>query len=425
MRRSKVIIAALALAMTVAGCSSGGGSDSAGQSSAYRDTSNPSLPPIKVGAIAPVGSANSSVPDVRAGLAAGVLGVNARGGLNGHSVEMEFCNDQSDPNQGATCARRMVNDKVVAVLGMAGASSVQDQVQPILAAAGIPIIGSDAASTLMWTGKNLYMIPPPAPFLYQALIAYAVKQNLLPMAVVAADNPQGKQFATFLESTLKQLSGQGFATTVAVADNMADYAPVAGAVTAAHAKSVLNIIGQQQQLLVARAVYQQGSKAVMLDYASMSTTQMKSAGPAAGLIVTAGTMPPLNDPTLKQFRDDMAAQEATGDADAAISKASAVAPYGWLALQAVVNVTKGIDTITPETVSRALDTARDVDLSGIVPPWTPSAPGPEGFPRVSNSAVWLAAFKNGDFYGLADKSFSQETLFSGTFQAALPPGAGQ
>src|SRR5262245_41176353 len=99
MRRLGVLIAAVALAMGVAACSSSGSSTSgsgntagaSGQVSAYKDHSNPNLPPIKVGMIAPIGTANSNLPELRAGLAAGILGVNSRGGLNGHRVVMVFC----------------------------------------------------------------------------------------------------------------------------------------------------------------------------------------------------------------------------------------------------------------------------------------------------------------------------------------------
>jgi ABC-type branched-subunit amino acid transport system substrate-binding protein len=431
MRKSAVAIAAVALAMGIAACSSGSGSSASGSgsgtagSSAYKDTANPNLPPIKVGMIAPIGTANSNLPDLRAGLVAGVLGVNARGGLNGHRVVMVFCNDQSDPNVGATCARQMVSDKVVAVLGGAGSSYSQAQVEPILAAAGIPVIGSEASAPSLFSAKNVYWIEPASPFIYQALIAYAVKEKLLPMAVAAADNPAGQEYAGFLGTTLKTLSGQSFVKTVLVADNTVDYSPIAGALAATNAKSVLNVIGSAQELGLAQAMYQQGSHAVQLDYGTLTSTELSSSGPAAGLIVTGAGLPAFNDPTMKEFREDMAAEKATGDSAASLNSASTVAPYGWLALQALVQVTKGMTTITAQSVTQALNGAKDIDLSGIVPPWTPTKPGPAGYSRISNTAVWFAGFKDGDFYALADTALSQNSIMAGAAPVQLPPGASQ
>jgi ABC-type branched-subunit amino acid transport system substrate-binding protein len=372
-----------------------------------------------------IDTANTSLPDLRAGLAAGILGLNARGGLDGHRVEMVFCNDQANPNVGATCARQMVSDKVVAVLGGAGSSYSQAQVEPILAAAGIPVLGSDGSDPSLWNGKNVFWLEPASPFIYQALIAYAVKQKLLPMAVAAADNPAGQEFASFLNTTLKTLSGQSFVKTVLVADNTVDYSPIAGALAATNAKSVLNIIGAAQELGLAEAMYTQGSHDVELDFGTLTTTEMTAAGPSAGLIVTAGGLPSFNSPVMKQFTQDMAAEQATGDSAASLKTASSDAPYGWVALQALTDVTKGLTTFTAESVTQALDNAKSVNLGGIVPPWTPTKPGPAGYTRIANTAVWLTAFSNGGFSPLADTALTQDAIMASSTQLKLPPGVSQ
>ena len=43
--------------------------------------------------------------------------INAAGGVNGHPLVVDSCNDQGDPNLSATCARKMVSDHVVATFG--------------------------------------------------------------------------------------------------------------------------------------------------------------------------------------------------------------------------------------------------------------------------------------------------------------------
>lgn len=419
MRRGSLLVAAVAMALTAVGC----GSDGGGETGTAKDASNPDLPVVKVGMIAPIGTPNTDLKEGPAGLSAAIRALNARGGLNGHRVEMVFCNDKDDPNEGVRCARRMVEEKVAAVAGSAGGSVVQDKVIPVLQKAGIPVIGSDSSTPVGWNAPNMYMTAQPAPFNYDALIAYAVKNDLLPMAVAAADNPAGLQFADFLEATLKKLSGQGFARVVPVADNTADYAPIAGALTEGDAKSVLNIIGTQQQLGVGRALDGVGSEAVLLTAAPLSVEQLSDAGPNAGRIVMAGAYPPFDSPAMGKFRDDMAAEAAAGNKDASLQNASAYAAYGWVALQVLELVTEGMDTLTPQSISKALDEAKDVDLGGIFPPWTPGKPGPEGFGRVSNASTWFAGFDNGKTEALVDAAVGQKDLIAQSFEAQLPPVA--
>ena len=53
---------------------------------------------------------------------------------------------------------------------------------------------------------------------------------------------------------------------------------------------------------------------------------------------------------------------------------------------------QGFDSITKESVIQALKTAKDVDLMGLAPPWTPSTPGFSFFGSVSNHFVYISHF---------------------------------
>jgi hypothetical protein len=64
----------------------------------------------------------------------------------------------------------------------------------------------------------------------------------------------------------------------------------------------------------------------------------------------------------------------------------------WISTLAFVNVTKALDTFTPATVIEALKTAKDVDLLGLTPPWTPSTPGFSVFKSSSNHYVYVSRF---------------------------------
>ena len=65
--------------------------------------------------------------------------INAKGGINGHKVDVIGCDDQTDPNVAAKCAQQAVSEQVVAILGQF--SLVGPAIWPIINAAGIPEIG--------------------------------------------------------------------------------------------------------------------------------------------------------------------------------------------------------------------------------------------------------------------------------------------
>ena len=96
-----------------------------------------------------------------------------------------------------------------------------------------------------------------------------------------------------------------------------------------------------------------------------------------------------NFPGLKQFFADMKASGKKSLQPAAI-RPTAFNP--WMATLAFVKVTEGLDSFTNETVIEALESARDVDLEGLTPPWTPSTPGFSVFESSSNHYVYVSRF---------------------------------
>ena len=63
--------------------------------------------------------------------------------------------------------------------------------------------------------------------------------------------------------------------------------------------------------------------------------------------------------------------KASGKSDLSQAKLKTSDFGPWIATLAFVNVTKALDSFTPATVVGALKSAKDVDLLGLTPPWTP------------------------------------------------------
>lgn len=71
-------------------------------------------------------------------------------------------------------------------------------------------------------------------------------------------------------------------------------------------------------------------------------------------------------------------------------------------------------------MTKALDEATDIDLGGIIPPWTPSKPGPEGQSRLSNTSLTFVTVDNGDPVSLMDAAVPFQDIVKGTFNARVP-----
>ena len=94
-------------------------------------------------------------------------------------------------------------------------------------------------------------------------------------------------------------------------------------------------------------------------------------------------------PGLKQFFDDM---KASGKKNLQPANIKPAALQIWMSMLAFVKVTANLDSITKETVLQALKTEKDLDLNGLIPPWTPSAPGFSLFKTSSNHTAYLMKF---------------------------------
>jgi len=87
--------------------------------------------------------------DYQAGVKAAVDAINAKGGIDGHKIDYEFCSDGpapvGDPNSTANCAAKAVQEGVTALVGSLMVFS--DSAYPTLARADIPAISALGYST--------------------------------------------------------------------------------------------------------------------------------------------------------------------------------------------------------------------------------------------------------------------------------------
>jgi ABC-type branched-subunit amino acid transport system substrate-binding protein len=410
-RRATGLTVAGVLCATVAlaGCGSSSddttgtaGSAAATGASTSASTTSAATPkgtPVKLGVVYTSGSPVQNSANLKAADEAAVKALNARGGLAGHPVELVACDDKGDPNQTTACGRQLVKEKVA---GQVGGILINGAVlQPVLAAAKIPQIGITPYVPAEFNAPNVFLFNGGGYFASAFTAAYAGQQKLK-VSVVAAQTAAAQVFVDGMKAALAGAGGK-LINTVPVQANQADWAPIIAGASRNGADTVLDLVDTQQtkQLLAANEAAGAPIKHVMT-VSSFSKADAPDIGGEAALanVNTASPFPPFtsDSPMMERFRTELAAEEKSGDGDAALSKQDLGSFGAWLSVQALEQLAKdgSLDgDITAASVTSALNAAKDVDLGGVIPPWTPSAPGPKGFSRASNTSNYMIVFDNG------------------------------
>ena len=157
--------------------------------------------------------------------------INAGGGLLGRKVEVVTLDNRCNPTEGANTARRLIQDKVVAIVG-GHCSSATLAMMPIIKDAKIPMVtaisSSPRISELSGAGGNDFMfrINPDDAQMAQALTEYlGVKKPFRSVAILAEDSDFGRGGAGAF-APLAEKAGIKIISTDFTPQLMPDFTPV-------------------------------------------------------------------------------------------------------------------------------------------------------------------------------------------------------
>ena len=398
------------LAITVAACSSSGSSTSSPASTGASGSpagavSTATGSPINIGVIQPTNTAIYNAGDEVAAVRAAALAVNAAGGINGHKVVVDYCNNQDDPNATAACVRQMISDKVVelaAGIDILGPSMVQS-----LSAAGIPVVDEDALSLGEMTAPTAFPLTGGIPAAMAVATSVAAQRGYKKILLVAnSGNPFETTFEAAVSGTAKRY-GLAYAGVVDFpVAGISDFSPYAAKIVNSGADIVDVTLAINQEVPLIEAVRALGSKVQFITGSGAFTDAdiTRYASTVNGLYIV-NDVPPVNAatearfPMIKTFVAQVKAEAATGDSDANVSTMRSFALRVWDGLEAQFQIMKGMKgPITAATYLTALNSAQNVSLNGILPNWTPATHlsivglGPT---RYSEANYWLVQVGNG------------------------------
>ena len=265
----------------------------------------------------------------------------------------------------------------------------------VLESAGIPRIGLGPTDVSEFSSSVSY---PISAGIIAAYIGTAVgfkQDGNTKICLIRTDAPTGATFRGFLTPMFSAV-GVDITCDVAVATGATDYAPYIAEVQRENPDAVLISHSDSVATQLIGAMTQLNAKIPLGGNPGTFTlaTLRKYRDLMKGTVVSESFPYPAkvnvkNFPGLKKYFADM---KASGKKDLSAAKLKTTDFSPWIATLAFVNVTKDLDSFTPATVVDALKNAKDVDLLGLTPAWTPSTPGFSVFTSSSNHYVYVSRF---------------------------------
>ncbi|WP_437087042.1 ABC transporter substrate-binding protein [Streptomyces sp. enrichment culture] len=355
---------------------------------------------------APQGTDATNKPGMPALAQAYARWVNEHGGLSGHQLKVLTCNDHNDSVAAAKCARRAVQEDVVAVVG--SYSQYADSFLPVLEGAGIPYIGGYGITSEEFTSPLSYPVNGGQPALLAGLGA-ALADGCGPVTLVRPDTIAGDQLAPLLDSGLTA-GGHTGAQDQRAAEDATEYGGQADRALqrsteggAAEPGCVVPVLGDRTDTFMdsfrrARDAYAEVRTATVLGSVDQSTVNATggASSPYEGAYVT-GWYPvetdELWDPMKKVIKEKAFGDNRVDAADAGVQTT-------WIAYTVLKKVVAalGDGEVTADAITGALDDGLKIDTGGLTPTlhWTFAADlASVGFPRLVNTDVTLQVVREG------------------------------
>ena len=359
-------------------------------------------PTVKIGMIQPLSGPLAAAPGTKDALIASLNAFNKRGGAGTNHAKLvaDVCDSKGDANGEVSCARQLVSDGVVATfndLTFNNPSGVVD----IFEAAGIPRIAIGGTDISEFTSTVSYPISAGVIAAYIGVAVGFKQDGHTKICLARTDAPTGATFKGFIDPMFKAVGVTIIdGCDVAVATGATEYSNYIAEVQRSKPTGLLisHTDAVTTQLIAAMA---QLNVKIPLggNPGSFPIETLRKYKKITKGTVTSESWPypsqvnVKNFPGLKQYFADMKASHKS-----TLSAKNLKAQYfaSWISTLGFIGATKDVSSFTSANVIAALKSAKDVDLLGLSPPWTPSTPGFSVFKSSSNHFVYVSRFNGKD-----------------------------
>lgn len=335
--------------------------------------------------------------------------INAKGGINGHQLNVLTCNEHNTTTGAAACAQRASDEGVAAVVG--SYSQYGTSFLSTLEAEGIPYLGGFGVTDDEFDSPLSY----PVNGGLTTLLAGNGRQlapDCSSVALVRPDTAAGDQFPAFIDAGL-HAGGRANAVDMRAAEDSTDYTSTAERAIGDNTdgRCVTAVLGDKTPTffdsfrrttttdpLTGKEIPPKARIASVLGSVQQSTIDSSggSESPLEGAYVT-GWYPPASDPhwaTMKQAITKYAFGDNRIDADDPGVQTT------WIAYSVLTEVVEsmGNGSVDATSLKRALDNAHGISTDGLTPNlgWRDQdLASVENHPRMCNGKVTYQVVSNG------------------------------
>jgi ABC-type branched-subunit amino acid transport system substrate-binding protein len=342
-----------------------------------------SLDPLIVGMQATFESGILTAKDQAVALEASAVGFNARGGANGHCVEVVTCDQKADPNESLNCVGSLDEAKVAVTVNDFSIAPGPEVVEAYAAAgiarfataSGTPDLSDLNSYPIDAGGIGTTMVAP------QGLVDQGVKQ----IASIRVDIPAASTLIGIYED-IYAADGVEFVADIPVPAGTTDYTQFIQSAEDNGAEGVIIGLGGQEATQVLRAAQQLDSD--LLISASLGTfpySDVADLGDLADQVVLNGANVPATAdvPALQVLRADLA---ASGEETLQPENLKATPMRSWMGLYALLSLirTSGTEDFSRANLTSLIKGSGPIDMLDLTTDWTPDTINPGAFPRTGN-----------------------------------------
>lgn len=241
--------------------------------------------------------------------------INAAGGLLGKKLELVAVDNRCNPTEGANTARKLVQDKVSAIIG-GHCSSATLAMMPILQEAKIPMItgvsSSPKITELSGAGGDPYMfrISPDDLRMAQGMTEYLGQKKLFKNVVIVAEDSDFGRGGAAAFTPLAQKAGMTIMSTDYVPQMTPDFTPLLTRVAQRKPDAIALFMLGADSMNLARTALQMGVNIPFTGRAELAGKSLEviQAGGMAGSVSAWTYSPDIDNPANKKFAAAMVAK---------------------------------------------------------------------------------------------------------------------
>jgi ABC-type branched-subunit amino acid transport system substrate-binding protein len=318
-------------------------------------------------------------PELALAATAATKWINDQGGIKGHPIVVDTCDDHFTATGSSTCVRGFAdNKKVVAIVG--GEVCFSDASDSILKSSGLPWLAGSGCGANSYTGPEFTLMAGGVVGDARALGSLVAAQNL-PAAIITFNLPQADVIVNTITDAAKA-GGGSVVGTVRVDPSTTDMSAAVSTALQHHPQAIIPQTSTAQIASVLQALKQQGyTGKIVLAASQVPGSTLASLSSAAGQIIGATSSAPVmapdaDLPALKQFRTEMA---AVGGKDKDLNNSFPT----WLAFHQLYDAASKAVTLDRPGILAAAKGLTDWQYRQSNPPMTFSAAGPfTGYPNI-------------------------------------------